>query len=195
MTGEARKGEGMDGGGGGAKGWKYSSRHTCMHAYVLANMHTYIHAYMHACMHTCIHAYMRTNVHTTYVHTYSAEQAQCRTAEHSARRTRSLDPHVCTAAMWISFSCPCDCRRLFCTPHSSSLRLSVIVEQIVDFSLSQIMKEMMEVVQIMPLEFVQNRTMEQQRTFSFSDPRCSRSSFRPARASPTSFRKGLMRKW
>ena len=117
-------------------------------------------------------------------HEHSAEQAQCRTAEHSARRTCSLDPHVCTAATWITFSCGqgstavcgpsslvapsvsycgADCGYPFSTDHGGD------DESCADYT----------------QEFVQNRTVEQQRTLSFSDPRCI----------PISSRKSSMRKW
>ena len=58
-------------------------------------------------IHTFIHSYILTD---KWARVHSAEQAQCRTAVHSARRACSLDPHVCTAATWITVSCSQECR-------------------------------------------------------------------------------------
>ena len=51
------------------------------------------------------HRHTTTGTHSyihTFIQSYSAEQAQCRTAKRSARRACTLNLHVYIVAMWVS---------------------------------------------------------------------------------------------
>ena len=119
---------------------RQTDRHACMHAC----MYAYVHTCTHANMHTCIHA---------YIHTARNCDAQC----NNAQRVTC----VFTCSTWLKvhiamcFSLKDGSFAPFLPAFVPSDGTNFVIP------LPQIMEEMMEVVQIIPQEFVQNRTVEQ----------------------------------
>ena len=82
----------------------YTYIHTYIHTHTYIHIHTYTYIHTNIHKHTCTCIHMHTDIHSnthiqtctcihihteTYTHTHSAEQAQCRTEEYSARRACS----------------------------------------------------------------------------------------------------------